>query len=696
MVYGGSEDADVESTSITMLGGLVGWVYPGGWNGKVTGTATYTMTGGKVENGLGGGGALVKNCVMSITGDAEVDGETKIVNVETISLTVGGNASIEQLPLNTANDKTGVDSFAIAPDLGEDAYIRLTFTEALEPGRVVATGAVAGDVSALGLHVDTEDTQGLHRIYLDGTEIKVQKVPTHTVEGTITGTGTYTDVNAILRRNDRFYRAAMSGFGSSFNYTATDVPEGIYNLVVTAKLEGETVTVTTLVTVDAAVTKDVTLPNGKFSSEVTYTGTGVNPVEAGGLDAIANTLGTANPTVKVLVELYVAWSPSDMTPDSIKDAVAASGKESGYLVDIALTKKIGAASSEAIHEADDLIDIVLHLSSWVQGKTGYTVYRYHDNKVDTITETPNSDGEKLVVGENGSYLLLSVKKFSPYVVAFNEEAVPPPVDNTPGITTCAITATAGEGGSISPNGTVRVNRGSDKTFTIKPNEGYVIADVLVDGKSVLSAVTLSGGEGSYTFEKVTAKHTIEAAFRKKVKNPFTDVTEDDWFYDAVIDLYEKGLMTGTAGDSFSPLMNTDRAAIVTILWRLEGMPSSGESSAFPDVPVVAWYAQAVAWAHKAGVVEGYDTGKFGPADPITREQLAAILWRYAGSPTVLDYEGTGRFTDTEAISPWAAKAVTWALSEGILTGRGDGILDPTGKAARAEAAAMVERFIKKS
>ena len=179
-----------------------------------------------------------------------------------------------------------------------------------------------------------------------------------------------------------------------------------------------------------------------------------------------------------------------------------------------------------------------------------------------------------------------------------------------------------------------------------------------------------------------------------MKNPFDDVTEDDWFYEAVIDLYEKNLMTGTAADSFSPLMNTDRATIVTILWRLEGMPSAGESSAFPDVPADAWYAKAVAWAAEKEIVKGYDTGKFGPTDLITREQLAAILWRYAGSEKVLDYEGTGRFTDTEAISPWAAHAVTWALSEGLLTGKGDGILDPTGHATRAEAAAMLTRFLK--
>ena len=135
--------------------------------------------------------------------------------------------------------------------------------------------------------------------------------------------------------------------------------------------------------------------------------------------------------------------------------------------------------------------------------------------------------------------------------------------------------------------------------------------------------------------------------------------------------------------------------IVTVLWRMEGQPEAAGIHAFTDVGSGAYYADAVAWADGNGIVLGYGDGKFGPEDTITREQLAAILWRYA------QYKGKDvgaggtleRFTDAAAVSGYAQEAMRWATGQGILSGKGDGILDPMGQATRAETAAMLMRYL---
>ena len=214
--------------------------------------------------------------------------------------------------------------------------------------------------------------------------------------------------------------------------------------------------------------------------------------------------------------------------------------------------------------------------------------------------------------------------------------------------------------------------------------------MLVDGKSV-------GPVSRYTFEKVTRSHTIEARFQQAAAraawNPFDDVNEGDWFYDGVRYVYENGLMNGTSADAFSPGRTTNRGMIVTILWRLEGQPESGAAMAFADVPAGSYCYEAVRWAAEQGVVQGYTETEFRPETPITREQLAAILYRYGGykgRDLAADGDLT-RFADQP--SDWAREAVEWAVDAGVLSGRADGRLDPRGSATRAEAAVMLTRYL---
>lgn len=174
--------------------------------------------------------------------------------------------------------------------------------------------------------------------------------------------------------------------------------------------------------------------------------------------------------------------------------------------------------------------------------------------------------------------------------------------------------------------------------------------------------------------------------------PFTDASTMAWYHDSVHYCIEKGLMNGYGNHIWGPNNILSRAMLAQILYNLAGRPRVTGSSPFTDVASGAWYADAVIWAAAKGVVEGYGNGKFGPDNPITREQLATMLWRYIGKPAAV--VGLSGFKDAGQIGDWAADAMDWAMANGILEGYGDGTLRPTGNATRAEAATMIMRFLK--
>ena len=264
-----------------------------------------------------------------------------------------------------------------------------------------------------------------------------------------------------------------------------------------------------------------------------------------------------------------------------------------------------------------------------------------------------------------------------------------------GHTYYTIKAIAGAGGTISPSGNAAVLYGRNKTFTITPDNGYAIADVKIDGQSI-------GAVKTYTFERVKGDHTIEAVFMKATGNPqagvdvpFTDVSETDWFYEDVAYVYTNNLMNGTSTTMFSPNTTTTRGMIVTILYRLEGEPSVSDNCHFADVKSGSYYEKAITWAAAKGIVSGYGNNQFGPDDPITREQMAVILFRYAQYKglDVSAGEDTNilSYSDALDISEYAFPAMQWICGESILNGS-DGNLMPRGSATRAQVAAILHRF----
>ena len=193
---------------------------------------------------------------------------------------------------------------------------------------------------------------------------------------------------------------------------------------------------------------------------------------------------------------------------------------------------------------------------------------------------------------------------------------------------------------------------------------------------------------------------IDTDSHEPVELPFTDVPEGAWYEDAAAYVYKHGLMAGTSATTFAPDVTTSRAMIATILWRMAGSPVVNYAMNYTDVAQGQWYSEAVRWATSEGVVTGYGNGLFGTNDPITREQLATMLWRYAQTEgyDVSIGEDTNilSYTDVANLSEYAIPAMQWAVGAGIINGTGDGsTLTPQGQATRAQAAVMLQRFCEK-
>ena len=257
--------------------------------------------------------------------------------------------------------------------------------------------------------------------------------------------------------------------------------------------------------------------------------------------------------------------------------------------------------------------------------------------------------------------------------------------------------------SVSSGGVKLTSFGGEKlTVSIpvgrEPYENGKTYKVLVVGDD--GAVESTSGKcvksGGKLYVQVTATHlsTFIVTPQTIETPPFTDI-EGHWAYDAITYVYQSGLMKGISADKFAPAGTVDRATLVTILYRLEGEPAVTSPVPFTDVTANAWYADAVVWASEAGIVHGVGEDRFAPSSNITREQLAAMLCRYA-SYQGYNISGTwdlSGYSDFDLISAWAAEAVGWANQQGLLTGKTTSILDPGGTASRAEAAAVLMRYI---
>ena len=326
-----------------------------------------------------------------------------------------------------------------------------------------------------------------------------------------------------------------------------------------------------------------------------------------------------------------------------------------------------------------------------------------DGSVEYFLST-SKRGAKIFTIEDGC-AVFTITKFSTFEVSGTQTYVEPS-SGGPGSsggsisapTTYAVNVNAATNGAVAADKKT-ASKGTTVTVTASPSKGYVVDAVKVvdkDGKDV--AVTEK--DGKYVFTMPASAVTVTGSFKAETPAPaalpFTDVKSGNWFYDAVKYAYAQGLMTGTSATTFAPNGTMNRAMIVTVLYRLEKSPAVTGASKFTDVPAGQWYSDAVAWAAANKIVNGYDETTFGPMNAVTREQMAAILFRYEqvkGLENVTLEENLNRFPDQNKISAYAIPALQWAVGQKIINGNADGTLDPTGTATRAQVAQIFTNLL---
>ena len=525
------------------------------------------------------------------------------------------------------------------------------------------------------------------------------------VSGTIkeeTGSGEQNTENAVVSLWLGANKIAETHTEADGTYSFDDLLPGIYNLVV-SKDQRTVTSMVDLTTTDR--TCNAILPQYVTNSVVDVT-PGSPDIVVGKLDTgfTEDDLSTAETGGKVEITFKAdEQQEDDIEKDVLKDLQSAGGSNLALFLDCTLTKTVtdetGTSTSE-LTQSSVVLEILLPLPTELQGKYNYTISRMHGGEAQIVPQgesSKNEDGEYFTVSEDKTVLTLHVKNFSTYAVGYrNAPSTPtyPPVKNE------------SENGSytVSPS---NPSNGQNVTITPKPDEGYVVDSVTVTDKTGKDVTVTPNTDGAYTFTQPNGSVTITVTFRKDIglsdcprdescpMAKFSDADRNAWYHDGVHYCVENGLMQGYGNGIFGPNDTLSRAMLVQILYNLENRPAVSGESVFSDVAHSAWYADAVNWAAANGIVEGFGNGQYGPEDDITREQLAAILYRYAQyknyDVSVGEDTNILSYSDAPEVSEYAVPAMQWACGAGILEGYGD-VLDPTGNATRAQAATMLMRF----
>lgn len=378
-------------------------------------------------------------------------------------------------------------------------------------------------------------------------------------------------------------------------------------------------------------------------------------------------------------KLYLTFTTNGFSPFVISVPAAA------------IESKVYPTLQAAVDSAKngDIIDLYKDVAADTKVTVAKTI------KFEVATNEKTFAKENIVAGANTTVKVTG--DVSPYTYEFTYTK-PSSGGSSSGKTTYKVTTSAVNNGGVNASPS-NAEKGATITITLSPDKGYKLDKLTVTDGSGKTVSTVKKSDTVYTFTMPASAVKVGVSYVKATETPsetkFNDVSANDWFASAVDYVTGKGMMNGTADNTFSPKANTTRGMVVTVLYRLENQPSTSAAS-FTDVASGAYYANAVAWANANGIVSGYGSGKFGPNDKVTREQLATILYRYAqykkydvsvGEDTnILSYD------DAQSISSYAIPAIQWACGAGVVTGKSGSKLDPKGNATRAEVAAMLMRF----
>lgn len=416
-----------------------------------------------------------------------------------------------------------------------------------------------------------------------------------------------------------------------------------------------------------------------------------------------------NKDVKIVIDVKVNVTATNVETTGENNAITTLTFEASPVASI---KKV-TSSGESYYSNTNTTPISVS-NSYLNGQaitvklplpTGFTPKQIKHTSVDGTVEYFLDHLERgakvFTIDKANNCAILKITKFSTFEVSGTQTYVEPSSGgsiSTP--TTYAVNVNAATNGAVAADKKT-ASKGTTVTVTASPSKGYVVDAVKVvdkDGKDV--AVTEK--DGKYVFTMPASAVTVTGSFKAEtpapVALPFTDVKSGNWFYDAVKYAYAQGLMTGTSATTFAPNGTMNRAMIVTVLYRLEKSPAVTGASKFTDVPAGQWYSDAVAWAAANKIVNGYDETTFGLMNAVTREQLAAILFRYEqvkGLENVTLEENLNRFPDQNKISAYAIPALQWAVGQKIINGNADGTLDPTGTATRAQVAQIFTNLLNK-
>lgn len=494
----------------------------------------------------------------------------------------------------------------------------------------------------------------------------IPKLPSRTygVSGGVhkNGGGPAEGVKVTLVLGDR--QIASTATDSDGKYSFTGVVPGVYNLV--AEKGDVTVTVKVEVVSENVEVGTIAMPQGNTSSVVEVkSDDAAESVEAvvGNLEKVFEESGDDKPFTNedkkevnqggsIEIKLTVTKKDTDATSDKIKRQLS-DETNVGLRLELEVRKTVtplnGTPTSTVVEDTDILLETIIRLPAALQGKRSYTVYRLHREDVQKLTAAKNDNGEFIEVSSDKTTITIHAKLYSEYVIAYQE-------------------SNGGNGG----------NGGS------------------------------GDGDGGYTPSppsNIPDKTEKTTGYRTCLKEgtcpiwPFTDAVPSAWYHDGVHYCLENGLMRGVSGGKFLPDGSTTRAQLVTILWRLEGSPKTTGAVRFGDTAGGAWYTEAVRWAAGCGVVKGYDNGCFGPNDAVTREQMAAILYRYAQHKGYDVSAGKDTnilsFDDAFAVSEYAIPAMQWACGSGMVHGiaRDGGMaLAPRDTTTRAQTATLLTRF----
>ena len=649
----------------------------------------------------------------TITGGAAIYESNPQNNTEDTAVTV----SIADATLNGALKSSGfgtvtVDNATINGDVTKDGTGNMGITNSTITGNVTKDASSTGSLGFVNSTIDGSAPENSNIVYVN------------------------TSVNGTIKNEAGSNEAAVNG-----------VPYDTLANAINAAKDGNTVTLLKDVNVDKGsvqntsgilkITKDITLDGN--SKKITVTGNGANTpsvinIEENADVTIKNLTINSNGNAKHGLNLYnagkvtvenvtiqngtgygIVCNSSDLTVNGLTTSGNAWGginidtsagndsnftmtsgniqEENSVCIENGKNQNISAQISGGSFQTVMLQNVADNVGLNITGGTFNDVIEVtKENGKDPVEKTEPSD----MITISGGTFKQNVSDYLADGLVQNADGSVGKPYIPPANLNYKITIGAMENGTVTANPTA-AKAGATVTITATPDEGYAVGTVTVTDRFGDAVRVTEQADGTYTFTMPNGQVTVTATFVQVEEpaptEPFIDVAEGDWFYDAVVYAYQNELMDGVGGNRFAPNSETTRAQLVTILYRLEGQPTVSGDLPFTDVESGTWYTDAILWAAQNNIVNGVSDTEFAPGDDLTRQQLVTILYRYAeakGYDVSASADLSG-YPDAGQVQDYAQPAMAWAVAEGIVEGM-DGNLNPAGNASRAQIATILMRF----